>query len=281
MPPTPKFPYLSEDVAASRAEAVARRPSGPPAAVEHFVASEVAINILGPQWWRDHMVGHERDDFFAPPAIPSVPTGYFIQHATLGLANDLLICQTLPGFVEQLDDLRTRSLAGVAHELQIARLLHKSGHEVQFVQRTGVKGSDYDLLVDGFVAVEAKAKDDNLTYSDSTLASTLKRARGQLPASGPGVIVLRIPDAWPFAASFREGAEKVITRAFSSSGRVNAVVVVWDEWAEMTPDGMACLQRFRILKNPTPRTHLAGLDQFITAITTPVASSAATVGFTD
>jgi hypothetical protein len=67
---------------------------------------------------------------------------------------------------------------------------------VRFVTPSGRKGDDFDLLVDVdsiTVPVEVKSKDDATAFSPSSLASSLRDARRQIPSGGPGAVIVRLP----------------------------------------------------------------------------------------
>jgi hypothetical protein len=129
----------------------------------------------------------------------------------------------------------------------------KSGHSVEFVSEAQVKGTDFDLLVDGTVPLEVTAKEDDPAYTPTALASTLADARGQLPRTGPGVIALRIPDAWVANARFVGYGDAEFQRALRNSRRTNAILVLWDSWVREPPTGIAWPRSSRLGKEAADR----------------------------
>jgi len=260
----------------SRQEAREHFPDADEALIEYTVASEVLINVLGPQWWKERLADGS-ESYFAKDRSDTL--GRFVhQHRVVSLANGLLAGQGLPGFVDQLEKFRRRSLIGVLHEVGTAHLLATSGHKVEFVTETQVKGADYDLRVDGVVALEVKAKEDDAQYTATSLASTLSAARNQLPPDGPGVIALRIPDHWASNESFVNEAEGEFRRALRISRRTNAILVVWDRWLPSPPQGMVCVVQFRVFDNTDPRTPAPEVQPLVRALSLDAAAAAPVTG---
>lgn len=262
----PRFPVTAEHVREWAQEVRSRFPDADEVFYDYTVASEVIINILGPSWWALRLAGSKADPYFVKDA-EDTPGRYRHQSRVIVLARDLLRCQDAPGFAEQLDQIRPRSLIGVFHEIRVAALLRASGHAVEFVIPTQQRGADFDLLVEGQLAVEVKAREDNAEYGRASLESTLSAARRQLPKDRPGLVALRIPDRWARSAEFVADAEGILERALQKSRRMNAILVLWDEWVPAEPKGMACLTRFRVFVNASPRESFPNLERVIRAIT--------------
>lgn len=176
----------------------------------------------------------------------------------------LLVGQHMDGFAELRARFVTRTLPDVFHELNVARMLHENGYRVQFVKESGVRGKDFDLLVDDVLAVEAKAREER-SFSASALRNAVGSARRQLPSEGPGLLVMRIPDAWATDPGFVAEADGVFENAVrsSSSRRINAIVVLWDEWLKGVDGGAACIVRFRIYECDDPRTDFPDLPRVV------------------
>jgi hypothetical protein len=275
----PQFPLTAADIANFRRDAGTRFPDEDTSLIEYVVASEVLINVLGPDWWADRLAGGSESYFVKERE--DVRGRFVHQHRVVSLANGLLTCQRRPGFAEQLVKFRARSLIGVLHEVGVARLLIKSGHSVEFVSEAQVKGTDFDLLVDGTIPLEVKAKEDDAAYTPTALASTLADARAQLPPAGPGVIALRIPDMWVANAAFVDEGDAEFERALRNSRRTNAILVLWDSWVRQFPRGMACILHFRVYENDNPRTPVSEVGSLIRALTLDASLGTATRGVED
>lgn len=76
------------------------------------------------------------------------------------LGRHLLECQGIGNFEAMREGHRLAPFAGVAHEVRCAAVALRTGHDVQFVERTGALGRDFDFLIDGRVALEVKCKED-------------------------------------------------------------------------------------------------------------------------
>lgn len=219
----------------------------------YALSAEVVLVLMGPEWWRRHLASDSSHDFFVrSPDDPAV--GFWHQHRVHQLHRDLLVCQHLDGFDQALDDIRTRDVPGAMNELWVASQIAQAGRHVAFVERSGVKGEDFDILVDDSLPVEAKAKADATAYSESTLQRTLREARQQLPATGPGVVFVRVPRTWVASTEFHAGSHDVIGGALRNSGRINAVVVSWEQAASVEPQGMAFFQMYRAYENHSPKS---------------------------
>ena len=279
----PSFPFTPADLTRSREEIIEQFPDADMLMIDYAVANDIIINIFGPDCWGTRLVGAKPDAYFATRDGDGDGDGdggdddddddddddlhaYIHQSRVLGLAHDLLICQHFDGFAAQRQEMSKQSIMAVHHELRVARMLHDSGHTVAFVIPSGVKGADYDLVVDDVLATEAKAKEGTTVYSKSSLKNTLSTARRQLPQQGPGLVVLRIPDAWGKDRAFVEEAEKVFDGVLRSSSRINAILVLWDEWFQGDPEGAACLTRFRIFENAQPKTDFADLPRVLRSL---------------
>jgi hypothetical protein len=256
------FPFTETHLGRSRQEIAEQFEGADEMMIQWGVANEVIINVFGRACWGTRFAGTRRDPYFAEGRDGSLDA-YIHQRRVLGLANDLLVCQYFDGFAEQREEMSKQSLIGVYHELRVARMLHDSGRTVAFVVPSRVKEADFDLRVDGVLATEVKAKEDQTPYKPSSLESTLGNARSQLPSAGPGLIVLRIPDAWAVDPNFVAEADDVFQGVIRGSRRINAILVLWDEWLRGSPRGAACLTRFRVYENPAPRADFADLPRVL------------------
>src|SRR5262249_9776631 len=84
-------------------------------------------------------------------------------------------------------------------ELEFAGHFIRHGVRVQFRDRTGVKGDDYDFDAgEGAAAVccEVKCKLESTDLGETTIINTLNTARKQTPASRAAIIGVKIPETW-------------------------------------------------------------------------------------
>lgn len=232
--------------------------------IAYATALAVAMKVLGPRWYAERLApGNTADEYFVTDGTTTLD-GILHENRVVQLARSLLVCQHLPGFREQLEVMKTRLLVGVFHELAVAKMLSEQGHAVEFVVPTSVKGADFDLKVNGVLAVEAKAKGDGTPYGQSSFQSSLSEARKQLPPNGPGMVALRIPAHW--GPGFAADGERVVNRFLANSSRTNAILVVWEYLVRLPPQGAAAVTAFRVFENSSPRTPFEGLGRIVKGI---------------
>ena len=258
-----RFPFTQQNLEEAERTFRASHPGADHQLVKYALANEIAISVFGFDWWDARLAGSGSDPFFL--ADSQDPLERFIHEARVTqLGAALLVCQHLDGFAELRARFITRTLPDVFHELNVARMLHENGHRVRFVKESGVRGQDFDLLVNDALAVEAKAKEER-SFSASALRYAIGSDRTQLPSEGPGLFIMRIPDAWATDPAFVAEADGVFNNAVRSSNsrRINAIVVLWDEWLMGVDGGAACLVRFRIYECDNPRTDFPDLSRVI------------------
>ena len=186
-------------IAAMRARFIAAQPQADDLLISYTLACEVIIHFFGYDWFRTNVgsaqgppdpyfVGDDRD----------IESQYVHQHRVIEVGRLLFEVRAVPNFLAVAERLKSKPADDVVLELRVARILSRAGHEVSFHQPSQVSGmKSYDFDV-GFnkssIAVEVKAKVDEIAYSRASLHSTLKKARQQLPPRGPGVTVVKIRD---------------------------------------------------------------------------------------
>lgn len=208
-------------------------------------------------------IPHEtRDPYLADEGSDESLARYVATHRVTDLARNLYEAQPLQGFRAMTRELRSRTLVGAAAELRTAHLLQINNREVRFVEPSGHRGENFDQVVtyeEAEVAIEVKAKDDSTAYSRSSLRSSLADARKQLPPGGPGIVVLHVPSAW---AAYEDPGEvdEVVAEILRNSSRINAIVLVWEQWVPIIGDGYACIVRFKPTESHSPRVPVRRLS---------------------
>jgi hypothetical protein len=140
----------------------------------------VIIHFFGYDWFRTNVGSQQREPhpYFAVDD-QDTQSQYVHQHRVIEVGRLLFEVQAVPNFLAVADRLKSQPTEDIVLELRIARLLSRSGHEVAFHPPSPVSGvKSYDLDV-GFnrstLAVEVKAKLDEMAYSRSSLHGTLKK----------------------------------------------------------------------------------------------------------
>ncbi len=193
------------------------------------------------------------------------------------LADSLFAVQHSEGFDFKLDELRALSperpkvhLEDIAIELQIANMLVRSGHKIEFVRAIGQRGQDFDLrliLGTGEIAnVEIKCKREKTPASANSLRNSLQDMRRQLPTGTAGIGFVRLPYEWVSADGFADEVRPVLDEFFRNTTRVNAVVFVWEAWLDVGDGARARVQRFRNELNPNPACPVGALSTILPAL---------------
>jgi hypothetical protein len=188
---------------------------------------------------------------------------------------ELLTClEPVPNFDAKLQDLRKKGLEETFYELRVAHELHEKGYLVKFVVPSGVRGQDFDLearLEQESLAVEVKCLTDEPDYSAKMLYNRLKKASGQLPQTGGGIIFIMLPSAWITRDDFQNETGKTVESVFRNYSRLNAIHFHWEEWTDGPPYGR--FLRFLTAFNNSPKVHLANLARIFRTTTYPPAGT--------
>jgi hypothetical protein len=231
----------------------------------YALATEVIILTLGPEWWKNNCTTTAmKPDEFLASSSDSENDRYNHQDRIVKLGHMLYALKECTGFEAFISSLKRRELAPTFFELWVANALYENIFAVEFVEAKGLKGSDYDLLIERngtHMNVEAKSRREGIILGEQTLRNTLAKARKQLPPSGPSLIFVSIPQEWTMV----NGAERVIGDCidafFRNSARVNHIVLTWNQWIELET-GRASASLVRQHKNPKARTPVE-LDEII------------------
>ncbi len=175
------------------------------------------------------------------------------QDRVIKLAEFLFNLCSVEGFEEKLEDLRNKDLEAVYSELQCAGFIAKRSIPFRFVTPSGTRGCDYDvemLNVEGKpIPTEIKTKVEGTAISMSTIKSSLDAARRQLPSGCPGVAFVKIPEAWVSVPEVAVQVAQALEEFFKNTGRVVAIVFLWEEWKLLSTGQRACLTKFRVERN--------------------------------
>jgi hypothetical protein len=268
------------DLKRMRDHFLSNNPSSSVAAQTLIIAMGICAELLGRDWLVRNLSANRRSsaNYFPKLLDPADEYSHFLwEYRLVDLAKLLYQCQRLPGFFDSLADIRKHDLRGVAGELRVAYLFHRSGHTPRFVHRSCAKRQDYDLEVsvgDAIVAVEVKSKEQSTPLNEGTILSTVKDARQQLPKEGPGIVVLVLPDDWVRGTQVDGRVVAAVTKAVRKSARINMVIILWEAVFESESSLRAVATSFFIVKNEQPRQPVeemyellrvmtsSGLDQF-------------------
>lgn len=124
------------------------------------------------------------------------------------LAENLYNLQFISGFDECLERLRDGDIDGVSAELEFGGMLFRNRVSFRYVVPRKILGCDYDVEIfhpRGIkICADAKNKIDTTAFSRRTVEASLSEARKQLPKDMPGMIFIKIPDAWTSINNWRK-----------------------------------------------------------------------------
>lgn len=234
----------------------------------YAVAQEVLINLLGADWWRSHLTLQGTRGGYLLNQPQNEEESFKNQDRVLDLARMLYALQSDSSFENLVRDLQTRDLEGAISEMDVWKLLSLSGARPHLVLRSGVRGDDFDLAAhwrENTLAIEVKSKRE-APFSPSGLRESLRQSRAQLPAASGGVIIVRVPGSWAGDRDFEYQVRTTVDGFLRNTGRVNAVLIFWEEWAAYGT-GRARLTRYRTYLNPRPRKPISDLASFLQSVT--------------
>lgn len=181
------------------------------------------------------------------------------------LALDLLGVQEVRGLTDLLRELQTRSLYEASAELRALNHLLEAGQGVEFRAADSKPGKSFDasvLLSGQEVAVEVKSKKDQpaSAYGPKAIESTLKKARQQLPASGPSMIYLHLGPSWAADTHVMTSVDDTITQWLKRTRRVNAIIVMLERRLPLSGGGMRVWRGHYTLINESVHTPVPDLQ---------------------
>jgi hypothetical protein len=160
--------------------------------VEAFtIAREIICFRLGHEWWTrnvfDELGSNAERMRYLRPSLGGEKERLESQDRVIDLADSLFLLQDCEGFDLKIRDLRKVSptrphvaLEDAAIELQVAKTLVKSGHDVRFVAPSRTKSQDYDLQVNFKERIslntEIKCRREDTAANVSSLRRIMNRA---------------------------------------------------------------------------------------------------------
>lgn len=145
------------------------------------------------------------------------------------MAESLFNLQQIEGFDDCIAQMKGGGdkIEATCAELDFGRFLYIHDVDFRFVVRTMTKGKDYDVELkysDGLpVPADAKCKLASTDIDPTTLGNTLEKARRQLPSDRPGVIFLKVPQAWIADASVVAAMVDEGRRFLRNTGRIISI----------------------------------------------------------
>ena len=151
-----------------------------------------------------------------------------IKNRTLMLAEGLYNLRNIIGFDNVIEKLAYDEIESALAEIESGRLFSHQGYNFEYINRTGQKGLDFDILMrhgNTYVHCETKRKIDSSKFSPNAFSNTLTKAKKQLPREGSSIILIKTPDSWENNENeMKETAQQFVNKTQRSIG-----VVCWRE----------------------------------------------------
>lgn len=200
---------------------------------ETFTLAVSVIRHFFKQWYMDHIfqdAAHSLPDGFMRINYTPGPEGEKKTTRVLDFAENLFNLQHIEGFDDRVNQMRTGSIEVTFAEFDFARFLYIHDIDFKFVVACGVAGKDYDFSVkyaDGREAcADAKCRLEATEMRAETILNSLKKARSNnLPSDQPGVIFVKVPQAWLEDEGMRQGIYATVRDFLRNTKRIVSVVV--------------------------------------------------------
>jgi len=199
---------------------------------------------------------------------------YRNQQRTLRIAELLFNLQDVDGIDAKVEALRSGNVESTYSELEAGAFLLRRAVQFRYVTPSGTKGSDYDaelpLPEAAKVNCEMKCKVEGTDLGEGAVRNPLQAARKQLPPGEPGLVFLKVPEAWVYQPETPQVIPTTIDAFLRSTSRVVAVVLRWEEQHLQGPDGGALiLYRFRLERGTPPKPVAPSVEALLTSLAGP------------
>jgi hypothetical protein len=193
------------------------------------LANTIIAHFLGKDWFAKHVRHDALKIGFLNYDFSSDQRREASTFRIIELAENLLNLQHIEGFEDCIGQMEGGGdkIESTCAELDFGRFLYIHDVAFRFVVPTMTKGKDYDfelLYPDGrSVPADAKCKLESTAIDPTTIRNTLEKARKQLPDDRPGVIFLKVPQAWTDDVSVAVAMVEEGRRYFRNTDRVISI----------------------------------------------------------
>lgn len=203
---------------------------------------------------------------------------YRNQQRTLRIAELLFNLQDVEGIDARLEQLRSGNVESTYAELEAGAFLLQRAMQFRYVNPSGIKGADYDAeiqLTDGIkVNCEMKCKAEGTDLGEGAVRNPLQAARKQLAPDEPGLLFLKVPEAWVCQPESIQVVPTAIDTFLRGTSRVVAVVLRWEEQHLQGVDGGALvLYKFRLERGAPPKPVPPPIEEMLTTLAGPTTSA--------
>jgi len=233
--------------------------------LDYGLSCEVLIHFLGFPWVKEQIL-ERKNTYFDPGSIEDVGNhrGHLHEHRVTTLGRRLFELQDVPGFDAMVRRLHGVALSGAYAEVLAVALLRLGGQSVRFVEPVGVRTQDFDAAIIGNgheIAVEVKARDEETlaAYRDVSVLNSLNKARKQVPRQGPALVFVQICSSWAGDMATRASIDASVRSWMRGVSRVNAVVLMFEQFVPHGEAGVVVIVGFDVIANPSPRTDVPNI----------------------
>jgi hypothetical protein len=170
-------------------------------------ALAVLVHFLGEEWVRSNLENQRsRSKEFLRTRLDGVydkesAEAQLHVSRVIDLGEMIFNSQGIEGFDVCIERLESGDVESAFAELEVGKILGASKIWFRFVRPFAKqKGEDYDLELmfpEGHAAcAETKCKVESTQQTAKTVSSALSAARRQLPRHMPGIIFIKVPEAW-------------------------------------------------------------------------------------
>lgn len=247
-------------------------------ALRYFQATVLLRHFLG-SIWCDECVQRDQTDVssgsragrqFLRTDNTVSEDAYRHQERLERLAELLYNLQDIPGIAGRRASILEGAVESTYAELEFAAHFVQRGIQVSFLDRSGVKGNDYDFDAgdrETAVSCEVKCKLESTDLGENTIINALNTARKQTPADRAAIIGVKIPEIWTQESALGGLFESALTTFFRNSRRVVAVVVRWEEVCKQTTGAAFVLYKFHPIVNESARHRSNNVTSVIQQLT--------------
>ncbi len=211
---------------------------------------------LGEQWFNDKVCLQDSfDPFMLNEHDEKGENRWMFQYRVEGLADALFELRNCKNFDVLCDRFRNGDAKSCHAEAKTASVFAKDGFEVEVVRLTGKRGEDFDFVArkaSQEISVEVTAKED-AALTVKTIANTLRKKRGQVPADRAAILYVIIPEEWTEDGPTADSVfSEAIGNHFRNSKTFNAVSLVWVNKIVLG-EGRAFALAYHPFEHPSPR----------------------------
>lgn len=229
----------------------------------YLAAYQVIKYFLGQQWAESKIKAGPNPDAYMLNRLDNGSDKRFRHmNRVVRLADSLFRLQTAKGFDILVDRFTSgRTTRSSLLEAEIASWFSEECYKVSIIKETGVRGEDFDFSAQGpSMTVNVEVTEIDVTdLSEKTVSNRLNNKSDQVPATGPALLFIIIPDAW--AVNGDEASKSfwsTTSEFFRNHGRYNAVIFVWQHLVNLG-EHAALLTGYRPYVNPSARYPVANL----------------------